>query len=459
MTVQPWPEDLFQTIQNAGPYTITFPFAVPAEVQVWRIHPSGEAFVLEQGDFEVVFDDPANGGTFFLAPEVVETYEGQKIFAWRQTTVEQGWAGQAARERGLEAQLDALTRALQEARNDNARSMRFLKPVRPFVPEANRVLAFNAAGQPVNGPLVPEVQDVPGKAQEAAASAAAAQTSRTGAEAAASAAAADRALAETARQNAQQEAGVAGQMAELAASNARLNMGAVETLAPGSAAQATITGLPGSQQLHLSIPAGLKGNKGDPGPRGIDGSAVKILGGLADPSELPAEAEPGDSYLIDGDLYVWDGAAWQDQGRIQGPRGLTGKGVMLRAQGGQIQFSRELGEPLLDSDNEMLLDSDDEVFTDSDMSDWFDLYALEDLKGPPGDAAALVPTESFVASADQTQFTLSAPASAAQVFVGGLFQRPGAAHAYTLSGQILIFTEAPPAGVVVSVIPYQTGST
>lgn len=60
------------------------------------------------------------------------------------------------------------------------------------------------------------------------------------------------------------------------------------------------------------------GEKGDPG------AAVTILGTLADISLLPPTGSPGDAYLIDGDLYVWDGTDWQNVGNIQGPAGPTG---------------------------------------------------------------------------------------------------------------------------------------
>ena len=61
-----------------------------------------------------------------------------------------------------------------------------------------------------------------------------------------------------------------------------------------------------------------------PGPQGPGGTSVVILGELADPSNLPTGAAPGDGYLIDGDLWVWSGSSWQNVGQIQGPAGPAG---------------------------------------------------------------------------------------------------------------------------------------
>jgi len=70
---------------------------------------------------------------------------------------------------------------------------------------------------------------------------------------------------------------------------------------------------------------GFTGPTGPTGPAGVDGSGISILGTLANSSLLP---DPGvnvnDAYLIDGDLYIWDGTTWNNVGQIQGPTGPTG---------------------------------------------------------------------------------------------------------------------------------------
>ena len=82
------------------------------------------------------------------------------------------------------------------------------------------------------------------------------------------------------------------------------------------------------QQLDVS----LKGPKGDTGPAGADGkdgTGVTILGSYENSGALQEahpNGNPGDAYLVDGDLYVWDqtGSQWKNVGTIQGPKGDKG---------------------------------------------------------------------------------------------------------------------------------------
>ena len=74
---------------------------------------------------------------------------------------------------------------------------------------------------------------------------------------------------------------------------------------------------------------GAQGDPGKPGQDGKDGTGVTILGSYDTEEELNT-AHPtgneGDSYIIAGDLYVWDAenSKWKNVGQIQGP---AGKGV------------------------------------------------------------------------------------------------------------------------------------
>ena len=186
-------------------------------------------------------------------------------------------------------------------------------------------------------------------AQAAATNASNAAASAVSAEASSVEASTSAAEAITANEAAQQayadaqEAFTAAQQASIDAADAsRLTIGTVTTAVPGSSAQATITGAAGSQSLNLTIPAGLKGDKGDQGdigPQGIQGEVgpkgdkgdtgdtgpgLSIKGTLANSGLLPATGEMGDGYLISGDLWVWEGAAWTNTGNIQGPQGEQG---------------------------------------------------------------------------------------------------------------------------------------
>lgn len=88
------------------------------------------------------------------------------------------------------------------------------------------------------------------------------------------------------------------------------------------------TGPPGPKgdrgETGTQGPVGPQGEQGIQGDKGTDGTSVSILGEKVSEAELPADASAGDSYLINGDLYVWNGTQWANVGRIQGPQGIQG---------------------------------------------------------------------------------------------------------------------------------------
>lgn len=72
---------------------------------------------------------------------------------------------------------------------------------------------------------------------------------------------------------------------------------------------------------------GPQGIQGPQGPKGENGTGVAILGSY--PTEIDLNtAHPtgiaGDGYIVAGDLFVWNGIAWENVGRIQGPEGPQG---------------------------------------------------------------------------------------------------------------------------------------
>jgi len=69
--------------------------------------------------------------------------------------------------------------------------------------------------------------------------------------------------------------------------------------------------------------AGPQGVVGPQGPRGEIGEGLKILGQLNDQSELPESANIGDAYIINEELYIWDGFIWTNTGKIVGPTGAN----------------------------------------------------------------------------------------------------------------------------------------
>lgn len=85
-----------------------------------------------------------------------------------------------------------------------------------------------------------------------------------------------------------------------------------------------------------------RGKDGAPGEPGEDGTSVTILGSYDSEAELNA-AHPtgdfGDAYIVNGDLYVWNGSKWENVGTIQGPAGADGVGVQSTSCAYQVSSS------------------------------------------------------------------------------------------------------------------------
>ena len=74
-------------------------------------------------------------------------------------------------------------------------------------------------------------------------------------------------------------------------------------------------------------PAGDTGPTGATGDTGATGTATTIKGSYNSYEELIHEhptGNPGDSYLVNGSLYVWNSNAWENVGNIKGATGDTG---------------------------------------------------------------------------------------------------------------------------------------
>lgn len=85
-------------------------------------------------------------------------------------------------------------------------------------------------------------------------------------------------------------------------------------------------------------PQGPKGDTGPQGPKGNDGTGVTILGSYASLEDLKSEhptGNIGDSYIINGNLYVWSSTVqdWNNVGTIQGPQGPQGPQGVIGPQG------------------------------------------------------------------------------------------------------------------------------
>lgn len=71
-------------------------------------------------------------------------------------------------------------------------------------------------------------------------------------------------------------------------------------------------------------PQGLQGPQGEKGEQGNDGTSLNVLGTKESEADLPLSAERNDAYLIDGEMWVFDGTNWNNAGKIQGPQGPVG---------------------------------------------------------------------------------------------------------------------------------------
>jgi len=89
------------------------------------------------------------------------------------------------------------------------------------------------------------------------------------------------------------------------------------------------------EQVIIEIAAGTPGPSGPRGEQGPQGTSLTILGVLPDIADLPIDATPGDTYVIAGNLWVWNGSSWQDAGTLQGPQGLQGPIGLSGPQGPQ----------------------------------------------------------------------------------------------------------------------------
>lgn len=76
--------------------------------------------------------------------------------------------------------------------------------------------------------------------------------------------------------------------------------------------------------VGLQGPVGPQGPRGEKGEQGNDGTSLNVLGTKESEADLPLSAEKNDAYLIDGEMWIFDGTNWNNAGKIQGPQGPVG---------------------------------------------------------------------------------------------------------------------------------------
>ena len=103
---------------------------------------------------------------------------------------------------------------------------------------------------------------------------------------------------------------------------------------------------------------GATGSKGDKGDTGATGAGVTIKGSYNTYAELIHDhptGNEGDSYLVNGSLYVWNGSAWENVGNIKGEKGDIGASgfspiVNVDHATGQIVITTEDGSSTISFD-------------------------------------------------------------------------------------------------------------
>ena len=84
-------------------------------------------------------------------------------------------------------------------------------------------------------------------------------------------------------------------------------------------------GVPGPKGDRGAVgPVGPQGPRGEKGEQGNDGTSLNVLGTKESEADLPLSAEKNDAYLINGEMWVFDGVNWNNAGKIQGPQGPQG---------------------------------------------------------------------------------------------------------------------------------------
>ena len=94
---------------------------------------------------------------------------------------------------------------------------------------------------------------------------------------------------------------------------------------------------------------GIKGDTGDTGPKGDTGSSITIKGSYNSYEELINEhptGNEGDGYLVNGNLYIWNGTVWENVGNIKGEKGDRGDTGLqgLKGEKGDTGVKGERGD-------------------------------------------------------------------------------------------------------------------
>jgi hypothetical protein len=157
VSVEEYPAEELSIVSVTGPYSVPFSFSDPAHVSLRVFEANGDSQLVDPANWTLTPTGAGpggwTGGTITLSSETAAALAGLHIQAERDSNPEQGWApAPTSREAVLAAQLDWLTRAVQDARRLGRAAIRLQNPVKPFAPSPGALVIFDADGQPTNGP-------------------------------------------------------------------------------------------------------------------------------------------------------------------------------------------------------------------------------------------------------------------------------------------------------------------
>lgn len=148
MTQEAFTPTPLQEIVGTGPYTVSHGYDEGALVVA--VVDGASRTLLDVEDYVIAPVSSETSGTVTLSETVANTNEGAKLEVTRSTEIEQGFTGQTTREKGLEAQLDWLVRAVQDNYRSLKSSVRTSTTNLNFLPEdrAGKFLYFDDMKQP-----------------------------------------------------------------------------------------------------------------------------------------------------------------------------------------------------------------------------------------------------------------------------------------------------------------------
>ncbi|HCT32366.1 MAG TPA: hypothetical protein DF966_04305 [Sulfitobacter sp.] len=151
-------------INGVGPYQYNSPYTLGALRAFVELE--DRLIPLEPGEYVADPLSSNTSGSIALTTPAASTYDGGTLYILRQTDIEQGFAGQSARENGLSAQLDWMTEAIQDTAREVRRSLRSPSAIEPGVVKAGRTVLFDDDLRLIAGPTTGEIEKAAENAQK-----------------------------------------------------------------------------------------------------------------------------------------------------------------------------------------------------------------------------------------------------------------------------------------------------